>query len=368
MKADEAKQPSDTASPNFTARTVDTLARRAGFLCSNPDCRASTVGPNSNPMKATLIGEAAHIFGARAGSKRFQADMAAAARAAITNGIWLCRNCHGRVDSDEERYSSDVLFAWREQHEQFIQSELGNSTDRIRSERQRAALEPFASYPPLIRRIVIDRPDGWEWMLTAELMRYLNGPLLRKLSDLRNGLYAASQEHVDEEEAPEWVRQRLAEMSRLMEPLSGLVERLNQSWGKRGEPGSVEEIHHVCSLFRASLEQIALFEERVYFANGPRSYQKVFNLLRDIAGSQADKLAEIPAFMDELLLIIESKHAKEPGPPKIITKTITLEVSEARMNDLIREFRRAQSSDYLACGPGCLTIAGLGILLWLLLL
>jgi hypothetical protein len=356
------------ASPDFRARTVETLARRAAFLCSNPDCRANTVGPNSDPGKATTIGEAAHIFGARPGSKRFRAAMTDSARSAITNGIWLCCNCHQKVDSDEYRYTSDVLFAWREQHEHFVQSELGNSADRILGERQREELEPFASYPPLIRRIVLDKPDGWEWRLTAELMRYLNEPLFRKLSDLREGLYAAPQEHIDEEEAPEWVRQRLAEMSRLMKPLDGLVRRLNQSWGKPGEPGSVEEIHHVCRLFRASLEQVVLFEERVYFANGPDSYARALRLLRDIAGSQADKLAEIPIFMDELLRLLESERDKSSGRPMTIGKAITLEASEARLKELVREVKRAQSPVDQQWTTGCLTLLGVGFLLWLMML
>jgi len=150
-------------------------------------------------------------------------------------------------------------------------------------------------------------------------------------------------------------------MSRLMVPLDGLIPRLNESWGKPGEPGDVDEIHHVCTLIRNSLEQIVLFEERVYFTNGPKSYQKVLNLLRDIAGPQADKFADIPNFLDELLLLLEAERDKGPSPPQTITKTITLEVSEARLDDLVREFKRAQNS------LGCLTIVGVGFLLWLVM-
>lgn len=358
MKSDRVSQRGNTISPEFTAKTIDTLARRAAFRCSNPDCRANTVGPNSDPQKATVVGEAAHIFGARPGSKRFRSAMTDSARGAITNGIWLCRNCHKKIDSDEHHYTSDVLFAWREQHELYVGSELGNSADRILALQQREILEGFEPYPPLIRRIIVDKPRGWEWSLTAELLRYLNEPLFRRLADLREGLHAAPQEHIDEEEAPQWVQQRLAEMSRLMEPLESLIQRLNQSWGEPGEAGSVEEIHHVCTLIQASLEQIVLFEERVYFANGPQSYQTVLALLRDIAGSQADKLAQIPQFMDELLLLVEqSEEADANGSPKTMAKTITLEVSEARMDALVREIKRVQ-------GAGCLAIVGVGLLLW----
>lgn len=359
MDADNLQRPTEKASPDFRAKTVEALARRAGFLCSNPDCRVRTVGPNSDPEKATTIGEAAHIMGARPGSKRFQAHLSDGGRAAITNGIWLCRNCHKKIDADERRYTSTVLFSWREIHEQFVLSELGNSADRILGEQHKATVERFSSYPPLIRRIVVDKPDGWEWRLTAELMRHLNEPVLRKISDIREGLVAAPQEHITEEEAPNWVQARLVEMSRLMQPFGGLIQRLNDSWGKPGEAGSVEEIHHICVLFRDSLEQIALFEERVYFTNGPNSYQKVLSLLRDVAGSQADKFAEIPTFMDELLLIADSSStdSSEHGSPKRIEKTITLKVSEEHMDELVREFKRAQSL-------GCLVMAGVALTIW----
>ncbi len=61
--------------PDFSKKTIDILSKRAAFICSNPDCRASTVGPNSDPNKSTLIGEAAHIFGARPKSKRYKLEM-----------------------------------------------------------------------------------------------------------------------------------------------------------------------------------------------------------------------------------------------------------------------------------------------------
>ncbi len=40
--------------PDFSKATIDTLAKRAAFKCSNPDCRIATVGPNDNINKSTL--------------------------------------------------------------------------------------------------------------------------------------------------------------------------------------------------------------------------------------------------------------------------------------------------------------------------
>jgi hypothetical protein len=96
------------AIPAFRKYKIETLAKRVRFQCSNPDCGVHTVGPNTDRDKATTIGEAAHIHGAKPGSMRYDTGMSDASRAEITNGIWLCRNCHGKIDRDENEYSVDL--------------------------------------------------------------------------------------------------------------------------------------------------------------------------------------------------------------------------------------------------------------------
>ena len=66
------------------------LAQRAGYLCSNPDCRRPTSGPHSDPKKALITGEAAHICAAAVGGPRYDANQTPEQRKAITNAIWLC--------------------------------------------------------------------------------------------------------------------------------------------------------------------------------------------------------------------------------------------------------------------------------------
>lgn len=48
---------------DFTQTTKRTLARRASYLCSNPECRCLTLGPTSDDNdKETRIGHAAQII------------------------------------------------------------------------------------------------------------------------------------------------------------------------------------------------------------------------------------------------------------------------------------------------------------------
>lgn len=98
---------------NFAKKTIDTLAQRVGFICSNPVCKAHTVGPNSQPDKATRIGKAAHVSAASNGGPRFREALSPAERSHISNGIWLCANCADLIDKDEAKYTIEVLNTWK---------------------------------------------------------------------------------------------------------------------------------------------------------------------------------------------------------------------------------------------------------------
>lgn len=313
--------------PDFSKNTIDTLAKRAAYKCSNLDCRVNTVGPSSDPEKSTKIGEAAHIYGARIGSKRYNLKMTDSARAEITNSIWLCRNCHKLIDTDEQKYSANILFAWRQKHEEFIASSLGNNIDRILYEEQISILRDFNDYAPIIKRIIIDKPDGWEYRLTAELMRFLNEPLFRKLNDLNEGLYLKSFENIDADKALSWIQDRITELTKITNPAVGLLDLLTKSWGKPGEPGDVKEIHHATKLFKEYLEHVIAFEERIRFVNVPQEYKEIVHLLKNLIGSQIEKLSSIPSDLDVIVSLIENPQ-EENDTTKVIKKEFVFELPE----------------------------------------
>ncbi len=102
---------------DFPVRIKDTLARRVGFICSNPKCGMLTVGPNVQAAKATNIGVAAHITAAAKGGPRFDANLTQEQRSAIDNAIWLCQSCAKLIDSDPIAYPVARLLEWRERAE-----------------------------------------------------------------------------------------------------------------------------------------------------------------------------------------------------------------------------------------------------------
>lgn len=106
--------------PDFASRIVDALAKRASQKCSNPDCREPTSEPHSDPAKAVILGQAAHIKGARPGSARYDSTMTDQDRAHPSNGIWLCVHCATKIDKDESKFPVKLLKQWKAIHEAWV--------------------------------------------------------------------------------------------------------------------------------------------------------------------------------------------------------------------------------------------------------
>ncbi len=110
---------------DFTAAVKTTLARRVGYFCSNPGCRAVTIGPGYETDATVNLGVAAHITAAAPAGPRFDELLAAAERSEAANGIWLCQGCAKLVDSDEPGYSVAVLRGWKSDAEEYARRLLG---------------------------------------------------------------------------------------------------------------------------------------------------------------------------------------------------------------------------------------------------
>ena len=102
---------------DFSLRTKDILAKRVGFLCSNPACNMPTVGPHSDDTKITNIGVAAHITAASIGGPRYDPNCDEQQRSSVDNGLWLCQSFSKLIDSDLPKYSIEVLRDWKKNAE-----------------------------------------------------------------------------------------------------------------------------------------------------------------------------------------------------------------------------------------------------------
>ncbi|EHK9054825.1 hypothetical protein V9789_004279 [Vibrio vulnificus] len=98
---------------DFSEITKRTLAERVGWICSYPECNQVTVGPHSDVTKRINIGHACHIEAAAPNGPRFNPLMTTEQRKSIENGIWMCRNHSGLIDSDSSIFSVEQLKTWK---------------------------------------------------------------------------------------------------------------------------------------------------------------------------------------------------------------------------------------------------------------
>jgi hypothetical protein len=114
-------------SDDFSDVVKKALGARVGQLCSNPECRALTSGPQQDPARAVNLGVAAHITAASFGGPRYDPDLLPEERSDSSNGLWLCQNCAKLIDNDPSRFSVEVLKKWKTDAETEAKRRLGKT-------------------------------------------------------------------------------------------------------------------------------------------------------------------------------------------------------------------------------------------------
>ena len=135
----------------FSQPIKDLLAKRVGYKCSFPGCRKPTSGPNSNPLKSTNIGVAAHITAAAKGGPRYDERMTDKERKSTDNGIWMCQTHASLIDKDSQQFDQNKLKEWKLNAEQDALAELIDENYRLRKELETVliAIEGKDTYPLL---------------------------------------------------------------------------------------------------------------------------------------------------------------------------------------------------------------------------
>ncbi len=146
---------------NFPQKTKETLAKRVGYLCSNPECLALTIGPHKEVHRTVNTGVAAHITAASEGGSRYNQSLSSEQRKSITNGIWLCQKCAKLIDSDIVKYSPTRLKNWKRQAEALCKANMESNKQHLNdiSKFEFDFIEPF-HYTPKYHTLSNSKKSG----------------------------------------------------------------------------------------------------------------------------------------------------------------------------------------------------------------
>ena len=112
----------DTQRDDFNPKTVETIAKRAAYICSNPVCHLQTLSPSkTEPDKAIYNGVAAHITAAAPGGPRYEPALTREQRSSVQNGIFLCPTCASMIDKNQGAdYPVGLLEQWNQEHTDWL--------------------------------------------------------------------------------------------------------------------------------------------------------------------------------------------------------------------------------------------------------
>ena len=113
----------------FNPKTRELLAKRASYICSNPNCRSLTLCASENdPEKYISAWRASHITAAARNGPRYDPSLTPEERASVDNGIFLCSFCADMIDKNKGLdFPVSLLKEWKREHETWIRTNLNKS-------------------------------------------------------------------------------------------------------------------------------------------------------------------------------------------------------------------------------------------------
>lgn len=94
------------------------VAMASGGVCAFKGCQTRL--HDKGRSGSYVLGEAAHIYGDKPGSERYDPNMDENKRNSADNIIYLCPTCHTRIDKPGNDYSPDTLISMKREHEDSI--------------------------------------------------------------------------------------------------------------------------------------------------------------------------------------------------------------------------------------------------------
>jgi hypothetical protein len=166
-------------------------------------------------------------------------------------------------------------------------------------------LDPLASYASEsseAQLIAREKPEYWEFLLTAELLKTKFIEVRRRYERLKAGSAYIPSRLVAGRDFFPWVQAKLADILSLVDAIKVHLPAFNRAWGKPGQPGDVHEIQRTAAELGALCEQLIIWEEDLRSATPP---EKARPLKQTMEGFTEGILQELETLAPRLLQLFE---------------------------------------------------------------
>ncbi|MFM5028918.1 DUF4062 domain-containing protein [Aeromonas rivipollensis] len=158
---------------------------------------------------------------------------------------------------------------------------------------------PSDLFPPKATRLVIEKPDGWEYLLFAYLCKEYLGRLEHKKFDLEYGISFNNVIEIEEpQEVFNWITAHNNEMLKLIRITTTLInDAAIKSLGEPGVEGDYRQIQHVCQRLLEVYEQIINWKLSFTTLEVNEDFEPILKVL---SGFADDPLAKIDKFINRV--------------------------------------------------------------------
>jgi hypothetical protein len=181
----------------------------------------------------------------------------------------------------------------------------------------------FSEYGEEVIKLIEQKPDCWEYLLTVALMKiHLRGPV-RRFRELQTGAFVKPRMTLTSEEVLPWTLKKISEARDIVRSFSTLYnDDLKISWGDPGVAGDSLEIRDVTKSIARTAELAVDWEADLKFANPPEIF---VGLLDSMSGALGHNIPSLMEAMEAMEVALQ-EWAEDPEGVTSISVTVVFDL------------------------------------------
>lgn len=222
---------------------------------------------------------------------------------------------HNRADKKQVKIYKGMIYVRRQ--------DITDGITRAELERinNKGITRYFQDDNEVVRKLVLEKPDYWEYLLTVELWRQNFIDIKRRLKDLDRQLLYARAKEMRGADFLVWTKEWFANFGVLMRTTEAIFnDDIAISWGAPGESGDPLEIKRCVNKLVSVCDELITWEAELHSINPPDTY---IPLKEALEGCTVEAITKINNTFEEL-----SDAITNPDPANVRYIHLALEAPD----------------------------------------
>lgn len=155
------------------------------------------------------------------------------------------------------------------------------------------------------KRIAIEKPYGWEYLLAGELLESRIVAINLSYTELENGLIFIKTKIHTAESYKEWCQEMINDMSKLAEMFHETLKLLTDSFGPPGVPGKIIEIKNAIDKIVSLCKELISWEYRVKEAKPPQELEEIPGIVSGWSKVIMNNVNSIPSEVKRIIQLVK---------------------------------------------------------------